>query len=83
MTAQKPHEKPLSERAEKLFAALEALGPGLHSRAAIAAQIDRKRLNIYDVALLEMLHEEGRIEVIQQPVPGPIGYQWFYRVKEA
>ncbi len=80
--SQKPHQNPLSEQAEKLFQALQALGSGWHTRAAIAGKISRKRLNIYDVALLQILSEANRIEISQQAAPGPIGYQWLYRVKE-
>ena len=81
MTTGKPHSTPLSERAEVLFADIRAIGEGWHSRAAISKRIGRKRLNIYDVALLDFLVEMGKLEVMQQEAPGPIGYQWLYRVK--
>ena len=81
MAPDTPHNKPLSVQAEKLFEALKALGAGWHSRAELARQVGKTRLNPFDIALLEVLRESGLIEAEQHPASGPITYKWMYRIR--
>ncbi len=74
--------RPLTEQAETLYRALVACGPGWHSRAELAKQMGKNRLNPFDTTLLDVLRDAGRIEAEQQDTPGPITYKWVYRVKE-
>jgi hypothetical protein len=82
MAPGKPHEIPLTQQAETLLEALEACGPGWHTRSTIARKLDKTRLNGFDVALLEVLREAGRIEVEKRETRGPIGYTWQYRLSD-
>jgi hypothetical protein len=40
------------------------------------------RLNGYDVAALELLVEQGRVEAGQHKINAPIQERWEYRIKE-
>jgi hypothetical protein len=72
----------LGQRAELIFNALSALGPGWHSRPEIAGQIGAKRLQLLDAAALDLLTMQGRIEAERHPINAPIRERWEYRIKE-
>jgi len=76
------HATALSQHADKLFAALQALGSGFHSRAEIAAHLKKSRLIAYDVAALDLLVMQGRVEAEQHAIDAPIQQRWEYCVKE-
>lgn len=66
---------------DKFFKALQSLGDGWHTRAEIARTVRKPRITGYDAALLDVLVSEGKIEAERRQMPGPIGYQWVYRIK--
>ncbi len=70
----------LLEQQRAIVAALRDLGPGWHSRADIAEKLGQNRLNIKQVALLDLLAEQGALQrQSMQPTPGSSAY--VYRVK--
>jgi hypothetical protein len=74
---------PLDEKARRMLVALKALGPGWHSRTAIAAQIGKNRLNPVDMITLDMLAAAGKIDRAMLPKPDmPQVNQWVYQSKE-
>ena len=68
-----PHKqvmRPGVSNTDAIFDALLALGRDQwHSRKAVAAQLEKVRLNPYDKAALSLLVEYGRIEARPQPSP--------------
>ncbi|MHB8628894.1 MAG: hypothetical protein ACYDBJ_25575 [Aggregatilineales bacterium] len=48
---------------EKVFAALDSLGVGWHSRTDLHRALGRQRLNYSDIGALQQLISAGRIEV--------------------
>ncbi len=72
----------LSEQANKFLIILRQYSGNDHwlSRSDIADLIGKKRLNPYEVAAIDLLAENGLIERTREQMPGPIGYQWKYRV---
>jgi hypothetical protein len=72
----------LSEREKVLLEALESLGPGWHSRAELAANLNKKRLNGAEVMLLDVMTEQGRLE--RKLIPGGLPHlqQYVYRIPE-
>jgi hypothetical protein len=71
----------LSKHAEKIYAALEALGPGWHSRADLAAALNKRRLSAYEQAALDTLVESGRVIAEQHTIDAPIPQRWEYMVR--
>ncbi len=51
------------------------------SRGELAKHLGKKRLNPHEVAALDLLVERGQLEAEKRSAPGPIGYQWVYRVR--
>jgi hypothetical protein len=74
-------ETALSVKAGKLIAAIEQCGPGWHSRAEIAQQLNKRRLSAYETAVLDTLVESGRVEAEQHRIDAPIQVRWEYRLK--
>jgi hypothetical protein len=72
----------LGQHAERLYAALRALGPGWHARPEIASKIGKRRLQPWDVAALDLLIMQGRIECERHEVDAPIPVRNEYRVRE-
>jgi hypothetical protein len=50
-------------------------------RNQIAKQFKKKRLNQYEIALLDTMVGEGMIESRQRENATPIGFHWEYRVR--
>jgi hypothetical protein len=74
---------PLDDKARRMLAALKALGKGWHSRADVAAQIGKNRLNPVEIVALDMLASAGQIDRAMKPKPDmPQVNQWVYRSKE-
>jgi hypothetical protein len=74
---------PLDEKARRMLSALEALGPGWHSRAELAAHLGKTKLNPVDIIALDTLAALGRIDRRMQPMPGrPQVNQTEYRIEE-
>ncbi len=63
-----------------VLAALEKLGGGWHSRADLARAMDKARLNLSEITILETLVEAGKVaKQSTQPTPGSNAYM--YRLK--
>ena len=75
-------EDKLSAKAREIVAALRALGSGWHSRADLAGQLGKKKLNPAEVAILDLLVAEGRIEASLKSTSLPHISSWLYRVQE-
>jgi hypothetical protein len=52
---------------EQLYTLLQALGSGWHTRADLAKKLYKNHLNPVEIAALEMLVAEGRVERLTQP----------------
>jgi hypothetical protein len=74
-------ETPLSAQAERVLTALQAVGDQWLSRSQIAKQLNKSRLNPYELAALDLLVEQGKVEVQKQEKTGYIDFQWVYRAK--
>ena len=72
----------LSERADKIYKAMQKRPDKWWSRAAIAKAIGETRLQGYEVAALDYLIEMGRVEGQRRPIDAPIRERWEYRIKE-
>lgn len=68
----------LTPKAELLLEALREAGDWIN-RTALAASIDKKSLNKWDVILLDKMDTAGLIEIRKIDHHGPIGYEWQYR----
>ena len=79
VTSRQP-TRPGTSNTDALFGALSALGTGWHSRKAIAARLGKSELNPFDKAALQLLVEQGRIEVQQTPTVKPTTSRLEYRV---
>lgn len=80
MTAMRPPTE-VTPQGAKLLAALKDAGGVWLTRKAIAEAVGKKRLTPYDVALLELLVNQGDAEAEKRPHEGPITYEWVYRAK--
>jgi hypothetical protein len=49
------------------------------SRKTIAQALGKKRLNPYNITMLDLLIEKGHIEIQQEANRTPIGFQLLYR----
>lgn len=52
------------------------------NRSDIAKALEKRRLSSYDIAMLEILHEKGMIEIELRDNRTPIGYEFVYRTNE-
>ncbi|GAB4523309.1 MAG: hypothetical protein OHK0046_36830 [Anaerolineae bacterium] len=68
----------LTPKAQALLDVLKEMD-GWMGRADLAARLNKKALNKWDIVLLSKLHDAGLIEMRQIPHHGPIGYEWQYR----
>lgn len=75
-------EEGLTEHGEKLIAVLRGAKSEWVSRRFIAERLGRKKLYVWDTALLDRMASMGLIEAQQRPMPGAIGYEWQYRAIE-
>lgn len=74
--------KTVSSKAAELLDALRQCGPGWHSRAELAAQLGKNRLNASEVTVLETLVDRGQVEAEQHETEeGNIPQRWEYRAK--
>lgn len=69
--------------AERFFETLVKAGDRWVTRRELAASIGRasNRLTPYEMAALDLLISQGRIEAERLPWPGGIGVQLVYRAK--
>jgi hypothetical protein len=73
---------PLDEREKQLMDALRSLGAGWHTRAELAAQLGKARLNASEITLLEVAARQGQIEIMTRPAKRPNISEYLYKVKE-
>lgn len=71
----------LTPKAKQLLGALCAANEWIN-RATLAASIEKKSLNKWDVILLDKMDTAGLIEIRKIDHHGPIGYEWQYRFVE-
>ncbi len=76
------YKTPMGQHAQKILQALRDLGPDWHSRAVIAAHLNKRRLNPAEVAVLNMLVESGRVEAERHIIDGPMPMIWEYRIRK-
>jgi protein involved in polysaccharide export with SLBB domain len=74
-------DSPISAQAEKILSAIKAAG-GWVSRQQLAESLGKKKLNPYDIATLDLLVREGRIQEEKLERPGIISYTFRYRINE-
>lgn len=79
MTAMRPPTE-VTPHGEKLLQALRSAREWMN-RKAIAHAIGKRRLTPYDLALLELLVSQGKVEVEKRDYDSVIPYQWVYRAK--
>lgn len=53
---------------------------GWMTRAELAAATGKNQLSPNDINWLERLSRDGVIEVDQRTIPGPVGFEYIYRV---
>lgn len=72
-----------TEQGQKILQALRAVDDPQHwlDRSEIARLLGKKRLTQYEIALLDLLTEQGSIETRQQEGYSPLGYKWQHRIK--
>ena len=74
-------QKRLTLQAENLLEIVRRGNGEIVTRADIAKAMDKTRLNVWDVKLLDDLIGQGYIEGEKRPIKSPIGYEWVYRSK--
>jgi predicted transcriptional regulator len=52
------------------------------TRSDIAKALEKRRLSSYDIAMLEILHNKGMIEIELRDNRTPIGYEFVYRTSQ-
>lgn len=52
------------------------------TRSDIAKALEKRRLSSYDIAMLEILHNKGMIEIELRDNRTPIGYEFVYRTND-
>lgn len=67
MTPNRPEAKSVTPQGFDLLAIIRQAGAGGISRKELAAKLNKKRLNVWDVALLEKLVSEGLADVQMRP----------------
>lgn len=72
-------EVSLTELADQLLAALNCTPGQLVGRSELAKRLNKSRLNVREIAALDMLAETGRAERVRVEDPRPIGYRYEYR----
>lgn len=77
--AESEQQPSLTPQAQQLLAAIQTVTTWM-TRAELATAVDKKALNKWDIVLLEKLTSAGFIESRQVTRPGPIGYEWQYRI---
>ena len=65
-----------------LVDALRALGPGWHDRPAIAGRLGKTKLSAVEVATLDLLSSQGKIEQSTMATNRPHILRSVYRLKE-
>jgi hypothetical protein len=83
MTDDNLTEDRLTEHGEKLLAIIRSRGGEIVTRSDIAKALDKTRLNVWDVALLDKMAGQGMIEATKRKIKSPIGYEWVYRAKQS
>ncbi len=76
-----PHTAQRPPQAERLMEVLKSRRGVWLSRSDIAEQLNKKRLNPGETALLDMLAALGEIEVQRVNDATPMGYHWEYKAK--
>lgn len=77
-----PRPKPqrLTAHANRLLDGLEKHRNQWLTRSEVAAAIGKKRLTPYDIDMLDLLAEKGRIRVEQEEGFSREGFRWIYGV---
>jgi predicted transcriptional regulator len=75
---QMPQAKNMTPQAETILQKLRMNG-GWMTRSEIAAALGRKRINVWTVAVLDMLVEQGLVAVEKRDAHGGIGFAWSYK----
>ena len=52
------------------------------TRSSIARALEKRKLSPYDIAMLEVLHERGLVEIRHRDNRTPIGYEFVYRATD-
>lgn len=71
----------LTPQAQQLLAIVQRAGGGWVNRSAIAAALEKPRLHVWHIALLDKLAGYDLIEKRKTQVQSPVGYEWQYRAK--
>jgi hypothetical protein len=71
----------LTEKARDLLEVIRLWRGEWVTRAQIAEVEGKKRLNVWDVKLLDDLATAELIEARKVKIKSPIGYEWQYRAK--
>jgi hypothetical protein len=74
----KPEAKNATPQSERILQMMREKGEWL-SRAEIAALTGKKRLNVWDMALLDMMVEQGLLMLEKREITGGIGFAWVYK----
>lgn len=76
-----PPASRLAEQAQRLLEILRETRTPWMNRKEIARAIGKRRLTPYDIALLELLQEQGLVEIQSRTNGTPIGYEWVYHAR--
>jgi hypothetical protein len=82
LLAELEHVDTLDNKSQELLEAIRARGVGWHTRAEIAAQLGKNKLNPVEAALLDAMAARGVLEREMQPSNKPHIQHWAYRIKE-
>jgi hypothetical protein len=74
--------RPTSVITQQLLDVFKDAGGEWLSRGQIARLLGKKRLNPAELAALETLIKEGRIEAVEKATNAPSGVVWMYRSVE-
>jgi Fe2+ or Zn2+ uptake regulation protein len=77
----KPEARKLTPQSEKILRMIKDNGAWM-SRAEVAKLMGKKRLNVWDVALLKLLVEQGLLVVEKHLIEGGIGAAWMYKAAD-
>lgn len=73
----------LRPQTERLLEILKPFsGDNWARRADIARGLEKRKLSSYDIALLEILQEQGVIEIMLRDNRTPIGFEFVYRLTD-
>jgi hypothetical protein len=77
----KPEAHNMTPKGEEILNLIREKGDWI-TRAELAELLGKKRLNVWQVALLDMMVEQKVLVMKKRRIPGGIGFSWQYKAAQ-